>query len=131
MHLSNTGKKVLGMFSLAMINVIAVDSLRSLPASAEFGFSLVFFYILAALFFFIPTALVTAELATAWPNTGGVYIWTRLAFGHKWGLMAIWLQWIYNVVWYPTILSFVAGTLAYLIDPQLAANKNYMLGIVV
>ncbi len=122
--------KPLGIFGLAMINVIAVDSLRSLPAGAEYGLSLIFFYLLAAICFFIPTALVTAELATAWPNTGGVYIWVRTAFGQRWGLFTIWLQWIYNVIWYPTILSFVAATLAYLINPALANNKLYVLAIV-
>src|SRR5689334_358993 len=116
MQLANSSK-TLGVFRLAMINVIAVDSLRSLPAGAEYGFSLVFFYLVAALVFFIPTALVSAELATAWPKTGGIYIWTRTAFGRHWGLLAIWLQWIYNVIWYPTILSFIAATLAYLFDP--------------
>ena len=47
--------KILSTFSLVMINVIAVDSLRSLTAGAEYGFALVFFYIVAGLFFFIPT----------------------------------------------------------------------------
>lgn len=120
-------KKPLGVFSLAMMNVIAVNSLRSLPIAAQFGYSLIFFYILAAVFFFIPVALVTAELATAWPSTGGAYIWIRTAFGVRWGWFAIWLQWIYNVVWYPTILSFVMGTFAYLIDPQLGHNRVYLL----
>lgn len=122
--------KPLGIFSLAMINVIAVDSLRSLPAGAEYGLSLVFFYLLAAICFFIPTALVSAELATAWPNTGGVYIWVRTAFGQRWGFLTIWLQWIYNVIWYPTILSFIAATLAYLINPALASDKFYLLTVV-
>ena len=123
-------KKTLGVFSLVMINVIAVDSLRSLPFSAEYGVSLIFYYILAAAAFFIPTALVSAELATGWPNKGGVYIWVREAFGDRWGFLVIWLQWIYNVVWYPTILSFVAGTLAYLINPHLADSKTYMLSVI-
>lgn len=125
-----TPKNTLGIFGLVMINVIAVDSLRSLPFSAEYGFSLVFYYILAAIAFFIPTALVSAELATGWPNKGGVYVWVREAFGERWGFFIIWIQWIYNVVWYPTILSFIAGTLAYLIDPKLANNKLYMLAVI-
>ncbi len=125
-----TPKKTLGVFGLVMINVIAVDSLRSLPFSAEYGFSLVFYYILAAITFFIPTALVAAELATGWPNKGGVYVWVREAFGERWGFFIIWIQWIYNVVWYPTILSFIAGTLAYLIDPKLANSKTYMLAVI-
>lgn len=128
--INNSSKKILSVFSLVMINVIAVDSLRSLTAGAVFGFSLVFFYILAALLFFIPTVLITAELATAWPQTGGAYIWIREAFGPRFGFFAIWLQWIYNVIWYPTIFAFIAGILAYLIDPALANNKLYMLTVI-
>lgn len=123
-------KKVLSVFSLVMINVIAVDSLRTLPISAKLGLSLVSYYIVAAFTFFIPVALVAAELATAYPNTGGIYVWVREAFGKRAGFITIWLQWIYNVVWYPTILAFIAATLSYLIDPALENNKYYLLGTV-
>lgn len=120
-------KKVLGVFALVMINVIAVDSLRSLPFSAEYGFSLVFYYLVGAAFFFLPIALVSAELATAWPNKGGIYVWVREAFGDFWGFMVIWLQWVYNIVWYPTILSSLAAILAYMINPELAEDRLFML----
>ncbi len=120
-------KKVLSVFSLVMINVIAVDSLRTLPLTAKLGFHLVTFYLVAAFAFFIPVALVAAELATAYPNTGGVYIWVREAFGRRTAFITIWLQWIYNVVWYPTIMAFVAATLSYLFAPELANNKLYLL----
>ncbi|KTD19265.1 Amino acid transporter [Legionella lansingensis] len=121
-------KKVLSVFSLVMINVIAVDSLRTLPISAKLGLPLVSYYLIAAFTFFIPVALVAAELATAYPNTGGLYVWVREAFGRRAGFITIWLQWIYNVVWYPTILAFIAATLSYLFAPQLANNKFYLLG---
>ncbi|TAL66522.1 MAG: amino acid permease [Legionella sp.] len=111
-----------------MINVIAVDSLRTLPISAKLGLPLVSYYIIAALIFFIPVALVAAELATAFPHTGGIYVWVREAFGKRAGFITIWLQWIYNVVWYPTMLAFIAATAAYLIDPQLSNNKYFLLG---
>jgi putative glutamate/gamma-aminobutyrate antiporter len=127
---SSRKKATLSMFSLVMINVIAVDNLRSLTAGAEYGFSLVFFYLLAAILFFIPTILVTAELATGWPTTGGVYVWVREAFGARWGFLTIWMQWIYNVVWYPTIFAFIAGIIAYLISPTLVNNKFFMLSII-
>lgn len=129
MQISRNGK-VLSVFALMMINVIAVDSLRTLPISAEYGASLIFYYVLAGIGFFLPTILVTAELATHWPNTGGVYVWVREAFGPKWGFLTIWLQWIYNVVWYPTILAFLAATLAHLINPALASNKTYTLSMI-
>jgi len=126
----NTQGKVLSVFTLMMINVIAVDSLRTLPISAEYGSALIFYYVVAAICFFIPTALVTAELATGWPNTGGAYVWVTKAFGPKIGFLTIWLQWIYNVVWYPTILAFLAGTLASLIHPSLASSTTYTLSVI-
>lgn len=126
----NSRGKVLSVFTLMMINVIAVDSLRTLPISAEYGSALIFYYVVAAVCFFIPTALVTAELATAWPNTGGAYVWVTKAFGPKIGFLTIWLQWIYNVVWYPTILAFLAGTLASLIAPSLANSTAYTLSVI-
>ncbi len=119
-------KKSLGFFQLVMINVIAVDSIRTLSFSAVYGFSLVFFYLLTALFFFIPTALVSAELGTGWPNRGGIYVWVREAFGKRFSLVVIWLNWIYNVIWYPTIIALIAGTITYFFNPDLASNKLYM-----
>lgn len=122
--------KVLGVFSLVMINVIAVDNLRSLPIGAEYGWSLIFYYLLACLVFFIPSALISAELATGWPNTGGIYVWIREAFGPRMAFVVVWLQWVYNIVWYPTILSFIASTLAYWINPALIEEKYFMLGAI-
>ncbi len=124
-------KRVLSVFSLVMINVIAVDSLRTLPITAKLGFSLISYYLLAAFAFFIPVALVAAELATAYPNTGGIYVWVREAFGRRAAFITIWLQWIYNIVWYPTILAFIAATCAYVFAPDLANNRYYLWGAAV
>ena len=73
--------KVLTTFSLAMITITCVDSLRNLPADALFGPSIVFFFALAGILFFIPTALICAELSTTWPEQGGIYTWGKKAFG--------------------------------------------------
>lgn len=127
----NKQKRVLSVCSLVMINVIAVDNLRTLPIAAKLGLPLISYYFIAALAYFIPVALVAAELATAYPKTGGIYIWVREAFGRRSAFVTIWLQWIYNVVWYPTILIFIAETFAYLFDPELANNKLYLISCVV
>ena len=124
-------KYSLTIFSLTMITVGSVDSIRNLPATALFGSQLIAFFILGALFFLIPTALVSAELASGWPKQGGVYIWVKEAFGKPAGFLAIWLQWIENVIWYPTILSFVAGTIGYLINPSLASNPYFLCFVIV
>lgn len=123
-------KAPLTVFSLTMITVVSVDSIRNLPATALFGSQLIAFFILGALFFLIPAALVSAELASGWPKQGGIYIWVKEAFGKRMGFLAIWLQWIENVIWYPTLLSFVAGTIGYLIDPSLVDNKYFLMSVI-
>ena len=65
----------LGVFTLAMINVSAIVSLRGLPAETTYGLSSAFYYIFAAVFFLIPVSLVAAELTTGWPQKGGVFRW--------------------------------------------------------
>src|SRR5476651_2880845 len=95
--------KKLSLFSLILLIVAAIDSIRNLPASALFGSTLIFFFIFSAIVFLIPTALVSAELA-ANIDEGGIYQWARLAFGERAGFLAVWLQWINNIFWFPTIL---------------------------
>jgi amino acid transporter len=117
-------------FALVMLITGAVDSIRNLPAAAWFGSSLIFFFVFSAIVFLIPTALVSAELTASCSDKSGIYQWVKLAFGEKLAFLAIWLQWINNLVWFPTILSFIAGVIAYLIDPALAQNKIYLVTVI-
>ncbi len=123
-------RRVLSIFVLAMLNVSVMASLRNLPLVAEYGLGAVFYFLLVALFFLVPCALISAELATGWPKTGGIYIWVREALGDRWGFFAVWVQWAHNLSWYPVILSFVATTLAYIVNPELGGNKYYILSVV-
>lgn len=119
----------LSTVALTLLITGAIDSIRNLPASALYGSTIVFFFIFSAVAFLLPTALVSAELA-ANVDEGGIYQWSRLAFGERIGFLAVWLQWINNIFWFPTILSFIAGTAAYLFDPALAQNKYYLVGVI-
>lgn len=131
MHIPKTRhRRVLSIFVLAMLNVSIMASLRNLPLVAEFGLSAVFYFCLVGLFFLIPCALVSAELATGWPKSGGIYVWVREGLGDRWGFMAIWMQWVHNVAWYPVIMSFIAVTLAFCISPELAENKFYVCAVI-
>ncbi len=126
----------LGVFTLAIMNVTAVVSLRGLPAEAEYGLSSAFYYLFAAIVFLIPTSLVAAELAAMFKDKqGGVFRWVGEAFGKKWGFLAIWLQWIESTIWYPTVLTFGAVAIAFIgmgqaHDMALASNKIYSLVVV-
>ncbi len=119
-------KSKISFFALLLLIISSVDSNRNLPSAAIFGSPLIFFFFFAAIFFLFPTALVSAELSAISARTGGIYHWVKLAFNDKLGMLAIWLQWMNAVTWYPTILSFLAGTGAYLFDPSLIYSKTYM-----
>ncbi len=117
-----TNKRYLTTFSIAMINIIAIDNLRSLTFGAKFGTSLVGYYFLATILFFAPISLVCAELASRYPKQGGMYVWAKEAFGHNVGFIIIWIQWIYNVIWFPSIVIFIWVSIAQL------TGINTMLG---
>ena len=90
-----------------------------------------FIYIAFATFIFlIPAALISAELGGAFGEKGGgVYTWVKEAFGSRWGFVAIWLQWIQNVVWYPTVLAFSAAAIAYVVGKPALANNGPFVGV--
>ena len=130
----NTGKAFrLSVTTLAIMNITAVVSLRGLPSEAIYGPSSAFYYLFAAIVFLIPTAMVAAELAAMFSDRqGGVFRWVGEAFGPRTGFLAIWLQWIESTIWYPTVLTFGAVSLAYIgfndaSDAVLASNKIFTL----
>lgn len=121
--------------ALAVMNIVAVVSLRGLPAEAEYGLSSIFYYVFAALVFLIPVSIVAAELATGWPETGGVFRWVGEAFGPRWAFLAMFMLFIEVTIWFPTVLTFGAVSLAYTgtdqnIDAQLSGNKAFVLAVV-
>jgi glutamate:GABA antiporter len=122
------GKAAISASQLAVLTVVAVASLRGLPSQAVYGMGSIALYVIPAVLFLIPTALVAAELAV-W--RGGVYTWVREALGNRWGFVAIWLQWIQNVVWYPVQLAFVAAGIAYIVSSPNLANSGLYTAVVI
>ncbi len=116
----------LSVFTMSMLTVAAVLSLRNLPSMADYGWSIIFYLVMACLCFFVPSALVSAELASTYPEEGGVYLWVKQAFGPKWGFVAIFMQWVENLPWFPACLTFVASAVAYVFKPELATDKWFV-----
>ncbi len=117
----------IGLFSLILLICVSIDSVRNLPSTAIFGTPLIFLYLVSSLFMLIPGSVAASEFAYGWPEQGGIYHWVGLGLGKKLGFLAVWGQWFNTLIWLPTILSFVAGSIAYLINPALASNPHYML----
>ncbi len=119
----------LGIFALAMINVAAIVSARNLPVMAEYGWSMLILFALSIAVFLIPMSMAAAELGTAWCKDGGIYAWVKEAFGGRTGFLAVWCDYSENMVWFPTVLSFMAATFAYVFDPNLATDKTYLVTV--
>jgi amino acid transporter len=114
--------------ALAFMTTASVASLRSSPTMAVYGLACVFLYVVPAIIFLLPQALVAAELASGWD--GGVFRWVSEGLSGPWGMLAVWCQFAMTIFYYPTLLGFVASTLAYVFNPDLATNGVYT-GIVI
>lgn len=128
---SRSPKRTLSIFVLIMLNVSLMASLRNLPMIATYGLSSLFYFFVVGLCFLLPSALISAELATGWPKDGGIYIWIREAMGDRFAFVAVWMQWVHNVAWFPVILAFCATTLAYALGfPDYADKPIYVISVV-
>jgi glutamate:GABA antiporter len=103
----------LGLRDLVLLNVVAVLSLRWLSTSAATGTSALTLWVLAGLLFFVPMGLAVSELATRYPEEGGIYAWTKRAFGEGHGFLAGWCYWINNVMYPPSLLIATAAMATY------------------
>jgi glutamate:GABA antiporter len=122
-------KYKMSLFSIIMVSSAFVISVRNLPQMAVTGLEMIFFIVIATIFFFLPASFVSAELATAWPKKGGIFVWVREAFGEKWGFIAVWMQWSYMIISLITMLYFIGGSLAYVFAPSLA-NSTWFLVLI-
>ena len=104
--------------ALAMMTTSSVASLRAAPTMAVYGLACVFLYLLPALVFLLPTSLVSAELASGWE--GGIYKWVSEGISKPMGFLAVWCQFAMTIFYYPSLLAYVASTIAYVINPALA-----------
>lgn len=115
---------------LALMTAAAIISLRGLPMMAQEELTMFFYIFFATFLFLIPAALVGAELGSAFADKGGgVYTWVKEAFNRPLGFTAIFLQWIQNVVWYPTVLGFAAAAVAYMIGKPALAQNGLFVGL--
>jgi glutamate:GABA antiporter len=114
--------------ALAMMTTSSVASLRAAPTMAVYGLACVFLYIVPAIVFLLPTSLVSAELASGWE--GGVYHWVAEGISKPMGFLAVWCQFAMTIFYYPSLLGFVASTLAYVINPALASSGVWTAAVI-
>jgi amino acid transporter len=123
-------KRELRLWDLVFLNITAVASVRWIGAAAHTGPGSISLWLLAAVAFFVPSALVVAALGRRFPEEGGFYIWTKRAFGDWHGFLCAWLYFISNLLFLPSLALAGVALSAYVwnADPgQLAQNRPYTL----
>ncbi|HET9742992.1 MAG TPA: APC family permease [Terriglobales bacterium] len=124
-------RREMGFWDVLLFNIAAVLGPRWIAAAAHNGTSSVSLWAIAAILFFLPTALVITELSTRYPTEGGLYIWTREAFGDFHGFVAGWCYWVYSFFYFPGLLVASASMGAYIGGAghaYLANDRMFLLG---
>jgi amino acid transporter len=106
-------RRVMGFWDVLLFCIASVLGPRWIAAAARNGQSSISLWILAAVLFFVPTAFIVVELSTRFPEEGGLYVWTKVAFGEFHGFVAGWTYWIYTVFYFPGLLIASAAMTAY------------------
>lgn len=124
--------KKIGLWDLVFMNVSALFGIRWIAKSTASSFGLglgaIPAWVVFAFIFFVPCALVCAELASTYPRDGGMYEWVKEAYGEKYGFMVSWLNWTAKILWYTSFLTFLTVNVAFAVNmPELSENKPFVL----
>ena len=102
--------RTLGVMDLVFLNVAAILGIRWLSTAAQLGPSALLLWLLAVVIFFIPSGLTVMELNSRDSGEGGIYLWSKSAFGESHGFIAGWTYWINNVFYFPGVLLFISSS---------------------
>lgn len=120
--------KSLSVPLLVLMTLIAIINIREIPIMASIGKQSVFFYSFALLAYLIPSSLAVIFFAKRQPkNNGGVYSWVSMAFNKRIGAIAIWLEWVNNIIGMPATLATAFSILAYVFWPGFLQHKWILL----
>jgi glutamate:GABA antiporter len=123
-------RREMGFWDVLFFNIATVLGPRWVAAAAHNGTSSISLWILAALLFFVPMALVINELSSRFPEEGGLYVWSKEAFGDFHGFVAGWTYWVYTIFYFPGLLLASTSMSAYVIGgkgAELAQDRSYLL----
>jgi amino acid transporter len=126
----NQLRRAIGPWDLLLFNVASVLGPRWIAVAANNGSSSISLWVLAAVLFFLPTTMILTELSTRFPEEGGLYVWTKKAFGEFHGFVAGWTYWIYTVFYFPGLLIASVAMCAYVGGSgaaHLAQNRTFLL----
>jgi glutamate:GABA antiporter len=123
-------RKAMGFPDLVLFYVVTALSLRWIATAAAAGPSSIVIWIAGCIAYFVPLTLCVLELSSRYPEEGGMYIWSKKAFGEFAGFMTGWMYWTANLPYYPGVLYFAAGNALFMGGENwqhLSTNRAYFI----
>lgn len=126
--LENMSKdKQLSVFAVLMMGIISIISLRNVPITAQYGISVIWIYFVVTVVFLIPAAIAISELSTKFPQSGGITIWVNKAYGNSISSCVVVMQWVYHMIFFPTLTVFCVTHLYYFISGLLSIDAAFFI----
>src|SRR5947207_3308191 len=123
-------RKAMGFPDLVMFYLVTALSLRWIATAAAAGPSSIVIWIAGCLAYFVPLTLCVLELSSRYPEEGGMYLWSKKAFGEFAGFMTGWMYWTANLPYFPGVLYFAAGNALFIGGDRwqkLSTNRPYFI----
>lgn len=121
--------RILGLVPMVLFSVSAMITLDSVATVAASGWRGIGVFVALAVFFYAPYGLITAELGSAWPQEGGIYVWIREAYGDRAGGVVAWFYWVNLAYWAPAVFVIFAGTVRAAFWPEMSRTWEELIVI--
>jgi amino acid transporter len=129
-------RRALGFRDLVLFYLVTTFSMRWIATAAAAGPVALVFWVVAAVCLFVPMVFTVLELSSRYPEEGGVYVWSKHAFGPFSAFMTGWMYWATNLPYFPGLLYFAAANAIFIapVGPStqsLAASPPYFIAVAV
>ena len=106
--------RALSYRDVVMLLITCCVNLQWVATAAVAGPTAIFFWILAFLTMTVPLGAAVLEMSSRCPEEGGIYIWSKKAFGDFGGFMTGWIYWMSNLPYFPGVLYFAAANILFM-----------------
>lgn len=97
------------LFSAVLATVCIILVADAVAPTASIGHSQYVWWAIMLIGFFVPYALISAELGTQYPSEGGMYTWIKKAFGKKWAARVAWFYWVNYPLWIASLADLITS----------------------
>jgi amino acid transporter len=127
-------RRTLSLFDVALFFVVAGSNLQWVATAAAAGASSIPIWFIGCLAMFVPLSISVIVLSSRYPDEGGMYIWSKHAFGPFAGFITGWTYWASNLPYFPALLYFAAGNALFIAGAngaKLSASPAYYIAFAI